>query len=427
MKRALVVLVAAVPALAAANGRPPMTNGVLFRAGDAKAVYVATTFGLFVSTDECRFTWFCETDIGFGGEFDPHYAVTPAGTILATTFQSLHVSRDAGCSFQRATSDLAPTAAGTLPTAFFDALAVGPDGAVWIGSADTGSNAVYVSTDDARTFMPIDGLPSTLWFHSIAPADAARVYVTGVDISNPPQSPSSHWFRTNDDGITWTELGTAGVMWGSEPDLRIAAVSPTDHDVLLVRSVGASSGLGDRLYRSSDGGTSLVEVLATDEPITGVVFRDASTVLVATTNSGAWTSADSGATFTPLVGAPHLACLAQRSDGVLFGCAANYADEHMALARSTDGRTWEPVVRFEYLSGPADCPIDTPEHATCSNQEWSSVATQLGVQPSTCASGPDLHDAAPSTNAAGCCDANASAPSLLVLGAVLAAISRRRR
>ena len=78
------ILVAAmlVPALALANGRPPLTNGVYFRPGDDQALFVRSTFGLLVSKDGgCTFRWVCEKAIGYGGEFDPKYAIATDGTI----------------------------------------------------------------------------------------------------------------------------------------------------------------------------------------------------------------------------------------------------------------------------------------------------------------------------------------------------------
>jgi hypothetical protein len=84
----LAIACALAPALASANGRPPMTNGIHFRPGDAESLYVATTFGLLVSPDGCQFHWLCEDNIGFDG---------------------LRVSRDGGCSFETASSMVLPS------------------------------------------------------------------------------------------------------------------------------------------------------------------------------------------------------------------------------------------------------------------------------------------------------------------------------
>src|SRR5439155_19365449 len=135
--RALIVAMLLAPVLARANGRPPITNGVYFKPGDANAVYVQTTFGFFVSADGCHFYWLCEDSIGYGGEYDPIYGVTPSGTILATTFRGLQVSRDGGCTFTAATAQLAANDPGNISQKYLTAAEVGPTGEVWIGSSDT--------------------------------------------------------------------------------------------------------------------------------------------------------------------------------------------------------------------------------------------------------------------------------------------------
>src|SRR5439155_24446940 len=95
----LAPLVAGTLALAAApafaNGRAPLTNGINFKAGDDQSIYLSTTFGLLVSHDDgCTFRWVCEQSLGYGGQWDPKYAIASDGTIFATTFEGLRVSRD---------------------------------------------------------------------------------------------------------------------------------------------------------------------------------------------------------------------------------------------------------------------------------------------------------------------------------------------
>ena len=96
MRRSLIALVLA-SGIAHANGRPPLTNGVFFKSGDPHSQYVRTTFGLLISHDDgTTFNWVCEQNIGYGGVFDPKYAIATDGTIFATTFTGLRVSRDGG-------------------------------------------------------------------------------------------------------------------------------------------------------------------------------------------------------------------------------------------------------------------------------------------------------------------------------------------
>ena len=102
---------------AAANGRNPHAVGIYFRPGDPDAMYVATTFGFLASHDGgCTFDWMCEQSIGYGGTWDPHYAVSMDGTIFATTFEGLRISRDGGCTF---------TTAAPTNSLWIDALTIG--------------------------------------------------------------------------------------------------------------------------------------------------------------------------------------------------------------------------------------------------------------------------------------------------------------
>jgi hypothetical protein len=413
---------ALVPVLAHGNGRPPMTNGVHFRPGDAAALYAATTFGFLVSPDGCRFYWLCEDNIGFGGAFDPAYAVTGSGAILAPTFHGLRVSRDGGCSFSTVTSSAGGS--GDLSNVYFDAIDVSATGEVCAGSSDTPpDNGVFCSTDDAVTFAARGGLPPAMWYRSVqfAPGDAKRLYASAYLIGGPDpdggeRSPTAHLFRSDDDGAHWTEQPLANVVYGSAPQIYVRAVSPADESVVFLQSLAAHPPLGDRLYRSLDGGTSFAEVLATSDPITDVVVHDASTVIAAT-QSGSFRSTDGGATFQPLSIA--LACLGQRADGVMFGCTSSFGSDGTALARSTDGVTWQPVVRLPYLSGALSCPAGTAERDTCDGQ-WRSVAAQLGVMPAACATGPDgagdglRGDAGAPGRRSGCCEAGDSSGALLI-------------
>jgi hypothetical protein len=422
----LLAACALIPAIASANGRPPATNGVQFRPGDTAGLYAATTFGLLVSPDGCRFYWLCEDNIGIGGGFDPAYAVTRSGAILAGTFHGMRMSRDGGCSFST-----------VAPGIYFAAIDVSATGEICTGSSDTlPDNGVLCSTDDGTTFVARGGLPPAMLYRSVqfAPGDANRLYASayligGADPDGGERSPTAHLFRSDDDGAHWTELPLNGVLYGSAPQIDVRAVSPVDENVVFLQSLAAHPPIGDRLYRSIDGGNTFAEVLATTDAITGVVVHDATTVVVAT-QSGSFRSTDGGATFQSL--AIQLACLGQRSDGVMFGCTSSFSGDGAALERSTDGVTWQPVARLQYLTGALACPAGTAEYDTCGGQ-WPSVAVQLGVRPAACAAGPDggvdgpRGDAGVPGRRSGCCDAGDSSGALLAALYVLGGLIVPRR
>jgi uncharacterized protein (TIGR03382 family) len=424
-------LAAALPAPAAhANGRPPVTNGVFFRPGDNDSIYVRTTFGLLVSRDNgCSFRWTCEQNIGYGGMFDPKYAVAADGTLFATTFTGLRVSRDGGCSFTTATAELPVGTPGRIADLWVDALDIGPTGEIWVGTAESAKpNDIYRSTDGGVTFSSRGMLSSVIWWKSIvvAPSDATRVYAAGYQISNP--APAAHVLATTDGGQSWTESQLAGVRFGGTPVVTIGAVDAADPQHLYIVSVAANGAEGDRLYRSTDGGKTFTEVLATTMPISNVVVRDATTVLVAA-GDGSFRSQDRGATFTPGPVSPHLACLGKRPDGSLLGCGPNWDPDFMAVGRSDDANQWQKIFRFIELAGPLACPAGTAGHDICDVQLWPGLQMQFGAKGTSCGATPDGPPEEP-PKPGGCCDTGGGSPigaALLGLLTTSAWIFRRRR
>lgn len=427
-------------ATASANGRAPATNGVFFAPSDPHAIWVRTTFGLLVSHDDgCTFNWLCEQNVGYGGQFDPKYAIATDGAIFASTFTGLRVSRDGGCTFTTATADKPAGDPGRIADLWIDALEIGPSGEVWAATAESGKpNDVYRSTDNGVTFAPTGMQSPTIWWKSVrvAPSDATRVYITGYQVAGTladggQMPPTAHFVVSTDDGAHWTESALAGVAYGSTPLVNVLGVQPDAPDHALVVSLGANPPSGDLLYRTTDGGTTFTQVLSTTDPIRDVVYRDAATVVVATQAGGSFSSADGGATFAPMTNPPQLACLGQKA-GVLYGCGANWDPDHKAVARSADATTWDKVFRFVELAGPLACPAGTPEHDVCAPL-WPALQQQFGATGSTCgvAPGDPVPDTTPAVKRSGCCDAGEGAPIGLAwafaVGLALARPRRRRR
>jgi hypothetical protein len=427
MSRRFVAFAAAVlaPALALANGRPPLTNGVTFHPTDPHSLYVRSTFGLLISHDDgCSFHWVCEQAIGYGGEFDPKYAIAKDGTIFATTFKGLRVSRDGGCSWQTATEEI-----------WVDALDIAPNGDVWIATAETAAASdVYRSKDNGATFEHRGMLSPTIWWKSVrvAATDSQRVYITGYQVAGPPlpdggtPPPQAHFLRSDNGGDSWTPEPLAGVMYNATPIVLVRAVDPTNPDVLLMSSLGAN-GNGDRLYRSSDGGATFTEVLATTDTIRDVVFHN-DQVLVATP-AGSFVSRNNGATFETLAGAPQLACLGDHG-GELIGCGANWQPDFMAVARTSDAAAWSKVFRFVELDGTLTCPPGTDSQTKC-DPLYPALQEQFAATGPVCGALPDgPPEPPPAKHGGGCCDAGTSGTPLGALalsGLALVVVLRRRR
>lgn len=455
---ALAVVAAALPGLAVvtalvatspahANGRAPATNGIHFRPGAPDSLYIASTFGLLVSHDGgCTLRWVCEQNLGYGGRWDPAYAVAADGTLYATTYTGLRISRDGGCSFTTATAELPAGAPGRIANRWIDALALGDDGALWVGTSDNGlPNDLFRSDDGGRTFTARGPALPTIFWKSVQLAARAsdRIYATGYQLAGTapdgsPLPPSAHAFRSDDAGATWQPLPLTGVSFGLTPIVAALAVAPQSADVVYLASRAANPPNGDRLYRSDDAGATFSFVLATAEPIHDVVHADAQNVVVATqSESGVggstFHSSDAGKTFARLPNAPRLACLGKAPDGSLYGCAANFGPDYMALTRSTDGAaTFRRIWRFAELAGPVQCPAGTPQHDTCELEQWSGLQAQLAATGPTCGApsipdaGPDAPD--PNASRGGCCqtsDGNHS-PYDLAIAAIALFFSLRR-
>src|SRR5678815_5720190 len=161
---ALFVVIAA--GIAHANGRAPQTIGIYPEPGDPSTFYLATTFGLFVTHDEgCTMYWMCEQSIGYGGTWDPAYAVGSDGTVFATTFKGLRVSRDGGCTFTTATAELAANDPNRIADIWIDAVDIGPTGEVWVGTAESGhTNDIFMSMDNGVTFTSRGMLSPEIWW-----------------------------------------------------------------------------------------------------------------------------------------------------------------------------------------------------------------------------------------------------------------------
>jgi hypothetical protein len=439
----VVAVLAIAAGVASGNGRPPATVGVWTRPGNPTDIYVASTFGLLISHDDgCSFRWVCEQAIGYGGTFDPKYAIARDGTIYATTFDGLRVSRDGGCTFTTAGTRATPSLDGI----WVDALDLGPDDDdVWIGTAESaGANDVYHSTDAARTFRSVGLRSSTIWWKSVrvAASDAQRVYVSGYQVASGaadlavlpldqrPPGKAAFLLRTDDRGASWRHMPLTDMQVATTPVVLLEAVDPTNPDIVFARSLGANPPAGDRLYRSIDGGATWDEVLVSADAIRKVLITHDQRVLVATITAGLFASTDGGQTFAPLADQPQTACLAERSDNTLFACGTNWEPDFMSLGRSTDGTSWEKTFRFVELAGPVECPHRTAQYEQCELLAWPVLREQFTAVAPACAAQPDAPGPPPG-NGGGCCDASTGAggpASALIGGALyLAFVQRRRR
>lgn len=444
VRRPLVLaLLAAMAAVAAANGRAPVTNGVFLKPGDPSSLYVRTSFGLLISHDDgCSFRWVCEKAIGYGGEFDPKYAIATDGTIFATTFTGLRVSRDNGCTWTTATSEKPPGDPGNISEIWIDAIDISPSGTVWVATAESAKpNDVYRSTDNGVTFTAMGLSSPVVWWKSIkvAKSDPMRIYVTGYQVAPTAQVTVK---RSDNGGASWTPLPLpANVLFGGTPIVHITAVDPGNPDHFYLTSLDANPPGGDKVYRTTDGGTTFTEVAVTTDRVRDIVVRSNGSALIATASGGTFESAGPQSAFSrlgmtrpnaPDLKPPQLGCIAQKADGTLIGCGANWAPDYLAVGRASQPLAWQKLFRFVELAGPVECAAGTTEETLCAPL-WPALKTQFAATgPGTCGALPDLEIvdlATPPTKAgSGCCDAGGGTPAAaFALSALAGVIVLRRR
>jgi len=147
--------------------------------------------------------------------------------------------------------------------------------------------------------------------------------------------------------------------------------------------------------------------------------------------AGCWRHFANGA--GALTTAPQLSCLSLRSDGMLFGCAANWDPDFKAVTTSMDGVTWTKLWRFVEMYGPVQCAAGTVEQDVCSEQQWPGIVTQFAPTGPSC--GPQMGKVygvnpvdmtPPPKKKTGCCDAGAGAPGSAALAGLVALALRRR-
>lgn len=432
------VLLALAPGVARANGRFPRAVKLLVRPGHPEEMALAVTFGLLVTRDDgAHWHWTCESAVGFMGTFDPDYAITASGTIYATTFGGVTMTRD-GCHWSHLPRP--------LDEAYVPVITVGPDDIVYAAASAPDDNRVYRSTDDGVSFVPLGavGQPADFWTSiEVAPSDPRRIYLTGFR-SMGAATRQRVMFRSQDGGQTWAELPTTALIGTDISDLQIAAISPTDPERVLVRVTLTGPGLQETIYLTENAGTTAAagptwaKVYEVTDNIPGVVIRADGTALLATPFHGLQRSSDGGRTFAAVPDVMFEGrCLVERSDRVLFLCANDLPPDSRALTSSTTAAagSWTPRLRFADLTAPIDCPVGTVQKDDCEAVVWCGLVPQLGVTsqaidcPADIDAGIDAAGAlAPKET---CCDAGggppAAAASLALLGLMVPAWRRRRR
>jgi hypothetical protein len=380
---------------AAANGRFPASNQLLFAPGNPGLVVLRTTFGIALSRDGgATWQWLCETALGLPptSSDDPSLGITASGALLAGIYKGLEVSSDTGCNWAFAGGALAKqlvTDLAVRPNDAHSAVALastygataGPDGGPGYATQ------VYETTDDGATWSPlgarIDPTVVTTTI-DVAASDPQRVYVAGFRLPTAANAPNAPvLFVSTDRGAHWTDRELPALE--NETAAYIAAVDPGDADVVYLRTEGLPAmppnSTQSRLFVTRDAGQTVQAALTLHSPMLGFALSpDGAKVYAGSAADGLFVAPSASVT-TPgtfrLASPLHVLCLAARGAD-LWACSdeASQPVGFIAGVSHDDGATFTPVLHLNGLAAPIACGADAAA-AQCSAQ-FSSLCDNLG-------------------------------------------------
>lgn len=432
----------ALASAAQANGRIPGSSSVQFSVADPDLVIVRVTFGLLVSHDRGKtFAWTCEQNVGFSGNEDPMYAVTPSGAFFASTYQGVSISRNAGCDW---TTVIDPTS-GLGRQVFID-LSWNPN--------DLKNLVVFASTYDKQDPQGNILFGSKLWetkddgvswkqlpsvFDSrmlgytidLTKTDPNRVYTS---MSRDPGTRASVGIllTSKDHAATWEPLEIPFV--NGETGVYIAAVDPNDAERVYLRTSNAPGAPTRLLLReATDGGPATVRTVytATADLVGFALTPAGDKVYIGGSKDGLLVARTTDFEFEKRSNID-VQCLALAADGVWACSTENASKTGFIVGRSQDdGATFTGLARLCDITGPLACEPTDGSVGTC-NPLWPSQSASLACAPDagSPAVAPDAGTAVPESSDSGCGSRNTSATpwgALVALAGAAFAVTRRRR
>jgi len=402
MRRAAIALAILVSSGARADGAFPAGMSVLLPAGAPQRILLGTTFGLVLSEDAgATFRYVCEPYVTGAGASVLIYQAASNGEIVAAHQDALSLSTDLGCSWTRA-SGLAPL---VVVDAFIDP--ANPSSVLALAWPAAAGASLLASADGGRSFGPAllaSGTPPVHADERLVSVEigssAPVIYVTTFAFPS-ASSPagSAALLRSADGGASWTrfELGV-----GPSVQVKIAQVDPADANTLYLL---VSTGAADEIRMALDGGATILPLLAPGIPIGGFVRASDGTLYAGTGNGDFYVRrAGAGPSFERFRG-PHLRCLGERA-GRVYACGDSAADGYDLATSDDHGLSFQKLLTFTQLLGPATCPA---VQSACA-ADYAALQRTLAVVPvGSCSCGQPSGDAA----------------ALLIL--LAAALRRRRR
>jgi hypothetical protein len=385
MRRALALAVL-IASAARADGAFPTGMSVLLPTGAPQRILVGTTFGLVLSEDAgATFRYVCEPYVTGSGASVLIYQAASNGAVVAAHQDALSVTSDLGCSWSRA-SGLAPLA---VVDAFIDPS--NPSSVLALAWPPAAGASLFASADGGRSFGPALLASGTPPVHAderlvsveIA-ASAPVLYVTTFAFPG-TSSPagSAALLRSGDGGASWTrfELGV-----GPSVQVKIAQVDPADASTVYLL---VSKGNTDELRITVDGGATVQPLLAPNTILGGFVRASDSTLYAGGAGGDFYVRAPGATGFERRAG-PRLRCLGERA-GRVYACGDSVADGYDVATSDDRGKSFQKLLTFTQLLGPATCPA---VQSACA-ADFAALQRTLAVVPAgSCSCGQPSGDAA---------------------------------
>ncbi|HEX2871505.1 MAG TPA: MYXO-CTERM sorting domain-containing protein [Polyangiaceae bacterium] len=391
----------AVSTTAVANGRFPRAERLLEAPTNPQQLTLGATFGLLL-TEDGGSSWrhVCEASFADTGlQTDPVIALASDGVLLAGIYASVARASLDACDFQKT---LGTSNREAVPDFTLAASVPGRALAVLVSLLDDGTsqNQLYLSENDGKSWSKLGPtLPSSIRSVAtidVAPSDAERVYVSGLDAAG-----AGVLLRSDDGGQTFEALALPTDSVNDEVPY-IAAVDAENPDAIYVRtdqwafdSLAQVANANDALLYSDDGGRHFTELLRKPGKLFGFTFSpDGREVLLGygdplEAGGGRLTESDALGIYRAPKGshqfekryAGSVGCLTWTEQG-LYVCTLE-ADTGFSLGLATDTdfdldgpANLQPLLRLQDVLGPLECPACT-SGSICRNY-WESTCQSWG-------------------------------------------------
>jgi hypothetical protein len=407
------LLVCLATTAARANGRLPGATGLAIHPTDERQLLLGLTYGLALTRDGgASWTWMCEQQIeGNGGDVDPSIIITGDGTlvVLSLTNGGVLVSRDDGCSFERATGPLYGQRGVdlTLDTSRPGrVLALTSTILEVVDRRPRFHNVLAQSLDHGRSWevlaeLPDDFSPETV---EVAPSDGDRIYLSGTAAADPLQGIVE---RSDDGGHRWVR-STVQLPKGSG-SLFLSGIHPHDPDRLWFRVPGRGDIYGvlpARLWVTTDAGATFTPLGDTKGGMLGfAVSPDGERVAFGGPLDGLFLVAADASAPPAKVSDMQVSCLRWQSSG-LYACALEPASAYSLGYAAEPTRGFVPLWQRANTCRDACTPAASLE-MQC-REPWEDIAPFIAAETAMCEASSSLPDAgsdAGSTASAGLEDA----------------------